>query len=168
MDPITALGIAGSIVQFVDFGIKVVSKGNKIYHSGDGTTAENHDLETVVTDLILIQTRLRQSLIPLDAAGLLNEDDQALVHLSATSNEVASALLERLKKVKAQGRFRRWKSFRQALKSISSKEDIDELASRLQKLRDQLELRILIGLRYFCCLWAPSMRSSTNQAFPQT
>jgi hypothetical protein len=121
MDPITALGIAGSIVQFVDFGIKVVSKGNKIYHSGDGTTAENHDLETVVTDLILIQTRLRQSLIPLDAAGLLNEDDQALVHLSATSNEVASALLERLKKVKAQGRFRRWKSFRQALKSISSK-----------------------------------------------
>ena len=69
MDPITALGVAGSIVQLVDFGIKVVSKGNKIYHSGDGSTAENHDLENVANDLVLIQTRLRQSLLPLGTHG---------------------------------------------------------------------------------------------------
>jgi hypothetical protein len=147
MDPITALGVAGSIVQLVDFGIKVVSKGNKIYHSGDGLTAENHDLEIVANDLVLIQTRLRQSLHPLGAPGPLSEDEQALADLGAASTQVAGALLEQLNKAKAQGRLRRWKSLRQALKSVTSKSDVDDLAKRLVILRDQLNLRILIGLK---------------------
>ena len=148
MDPITALGVAGSIVQLVDFALKVVSKGNKIYHSGDGSTAENHDLETVTNDLVLIQTRLRQSLRPVDVSCALSQEDQALVDLSGSSNEVAAVLLERLNMIKAQGRFRRWKSLRQALKSVSSKTEVEELGNRLTMLRDQLNMRILIGLKY--------------------
>jgi len=147
MDPITALGVAGSIVQLVDFGIKVVSKGNKIYHSGDGSTAENHDLENVANDLVLIHTRLRQSLHPFGAPGPLSEDEQALADLGAASSNVARALLEQLNKAKAQGRFRRWKSLRQALKSVSSKSVVDGLAKRLVVLRDQFNLRVLIGLK---------------------
>lgn len=147
MDPLTALGVAGIVVQFVDFGIRVVSKGNKIYHSADGSLAENNDLETVANDLIIIQTKLRQSLRSFNVQGPLEEDEQAFVDLSATSNEVAAILLERLNAVKAQGRFRRWKSIRQALKSISSKGDIDDLAKRLTTLRDQVEMRVLVGLR---------------------
>jgi hypothetical protein len=67
MDPITALGVAGTIVQFVDFGIRVVSKSNKIYHSGDGSLAENYDLEKVANDLVVIQTQLRHALRPLES-----------------------------------------------------------------------------------------------------
>lgn len=147
MDPISALGIAGCIVQFVDFGIKIVSKGNKIYHSGDGSLAENHDLELVANDLVVIQTKLRCSLRPLDISGRLSEGDQALGDLSTAADQVAGVLLDRLNKVKAQGRFRRWNSLRQALKSISSKKDIEELASRLNMLRDQVETRVVVGLR---------------------
>ena len=147
MDPITALGVAGSIIQLVDFGIKVVSKGNKIYHSGDGTTAENHDLENVANDLVLIQTRLRQSLHPFGAHGTLPEHEQALLDLGATSTRVAEELLEQLNKAKAQGRFRRWKSLRQAVKAVTSKGDVDDLAKRLLMLRDQFNLRILVDLK---------------------
>lgn len=148
MDPITALGIAGSVVQLVDFGIKVVSKSKKIYRSGDGTLERNHDLESVASDLLVIQTKLRQSLRPLESQGPLSEDDHALVKLSESSSDVASELLERLNKAKVEGRFQRWKSVRQAVKSITSKKDVDELADRLMTLRGQLDLRIVIGLRY--------------------
>lgn len=147
MDPITALGVAGSIVQLVDFGIKVVSKGNKIYYSGDGSTAENHDLENVANDLVLIQNRLRQSLYPLGVYGPLSEDEQALGDIGAVSSQVAEALLEQLNKAKAQGRFRRWKSLRQAVKSVSSKSQVEDLARRLVMLRDQFNLRILVRLK---------------------
>jgi hypothetical protein len=126
---------------------KLFSKGNEIYRSEDGSTAENQDLETVANDLVLIQSQLRQSLRPSDVTCPLSEEDQALADLGASSNEVAAALLERLNMVKAQGRFRRWKSLRQALKSVTSKGDVDNLAKRLTRLADQLNMRIAMGLR---------------------
>ena len=52
MDPLTALSIAGSVVQFVDFAITVVSKGNRIYRSGGGLSEKHHDLEIVCKDLL--------------------------------------------------------------------------------------------------------------------
>lgn len=147
MDPITAIGIAGSIVQFVDFGLKVVSKGNHIYRSGDGTLSEDHDLEVLTRDLVLFNARMQCALQPAEPVAGLSQTDQALKDLSATSKELAEKLLERLNMVKAQGRFRRWKSFRQALKSVWSKTQIDEMARRLSLVKEQLQLRILVSLR---------------------
>lgn len=77
----------------------------------------------------------------------LSKNDQALAGLGATSKQVARTLLEQLNKAKAQGRFRRWKSLRQALKSVTSKSEVDDLAKRLVILRDQFNLRILIGFK---------------------
>lgn len=51
MDPVTALSTASCIVQIIDFGVRVVSKGNKIYLSIDGTLAETLDLELITNDL---------------------------------------------------------------------------------------------------------------------
>lgn len=64
MDPITAIRIAGSIVQFVDFGLKVVSKGNHIYRSGDGSLSEDHDPEVLTKDLVLFNARMQCALQP--------------------------------------------------------------------------------------------------------
>ncbi|KAI8623606.1 hypothetical protein F5Y19DRAFT_492432 [Xylariaceae sp. FL1651] len=38
MDPFTALSLAGTIVQFIDFGIKLTVNGSEIYHSVSGQT----------------------------------------------------------------------------------------------------------------------------------
>ena len=38
LDPLTAIGLAGNIVQFVDFSSKIVGKANKIYESVDGAS----------------------------------------------------------------------------------------------------------------------------------
>ena len=54
MDPISALGIAGNIVQFIDLGLNVASKGKHIYRSGDGTLSEYRDLELLTSDLLTI------------------------------------------------------------------------------------------------------------------
>jgi hypothetical protein len=54
MDPLTALSVAGNIVQFVDFAIRIVAKGNYIYHSSDGY------LEMVTEDLLLLTKKPKQ------------------------------------------------------------------------------------------------------------
>lgn len=103
MDPISAIGLAANIAQFVDFGIKVVSKGNQIYRSGDGRLREHQDLAIVTNDLLLLQTKLSESLRPQGVSGCLNEDNQALETLANASNELANQLLGRLNRAKASG-----------------------------------------------------------------
>ncbi|KAI9679715.1 MAG: hypothetical protein M1822_007321 [Bathelium mastoideum] len=149
MEAIAALGIASNIIQFVDFSLKVVSKGNHIYRSNDGSLAEHNDLELVTNDLLILQKGIEQSL----TAPSLNDSDEdgdkkAMKALLLASDKSAKNLLQRLNMVKAQGRFRRWKSLRQALKSIWSKKEIEELSSRLSMFRDELQTRTIISLEY--------------------
>ena len=148
MDPVTALSTASCIVQFLDFGIRVVSKGNKIYRSIDGTLAENLDLELITNDLLLIQTKLQRSTQALGLSDTGEEDAKALRSLSRACGEVAERLLRKLNMAKAQGRFRRWKSLRQALKSVWSKAEVEEMARISLGFRSELQLRIMISLRY--------------------
>ncbi len=61
IDPIIVLGIASNDVQFVDFGIKIVSKGREVYKSADGKLAENVDLEAVTRVFVLINAKLKAS-----------------------------------------------------------------------------------------------------------
>jgi hypothetical protein len=37
MEAIATHGLAANILQFIDFGIKILSKGNELYTSADGT-----------------------------------------------------------------------------------------------------------------------------------
>ena len=147
MEPVTALGVAASIVNIVDFAIEVVSKGNKIYHSGDGSLSENHDLEVITNDMLLLQNKLQTSSSELIQGKNLNEDDKALRDLSTAANDIADQLLAGLNKVKVQGRFRRWKSLRQAVKSVWSKREVDEMANRLAKIKHQIQMRLMVSLR---------------------
>jgi hypothetical protein len=41
MDPLTALSVAACVVQFVDYGTKLLSKGRELYKSADGALWEN-------------------------------------------------------------------------------------------------------------------------------
>ena len=58
LDPLTAIGLIGNIVQFVDFGLKIVSKAREVRNSTTGALAENVDTERIATDLIQLTSAL--------------------------------------------------------------------------------------------------------------
>jgi len=146
VDPIAALGVAGNVVQFVQFASEVISEGKRIYRSGDGTASDNHDLEIVTSDLILLQSKIAKS-----TEGSLSNDapgeEVALRRICEVANELATKLLQKLNSVKAEGRHRRWDSFRQALKTVWSQKDIDRIAERLSKVQNDRQLQVLVGLK---------------------
>lgn len=145
MDPITAFSLAGTIVQFVDFSSKLVSKGYRIYQSANGAFSENLELESITTDLSLLNIRLKTD----SKFDCLTKDDQSLEKLSQHCTSIADELLGRLDKLKipTDAKYRKWKSFRQALKTVWNKKDLDEMSSRLEALRAQLEFHILVSLK---------------------
>jgi len=147
MEPVSAIGLAGNILQFVEFGIRVVSKGYKIYRSVDGCLVENLDLEIVTSDLVLLQKKIQTSK-PHIIVNEVEDDDQNLRALTQRCSDLADELLEKLNKAKAQGRFRKWKSLRQAIKSVWSKKDVDEMANRLQSFKSEIQLHLMISMKF--------------------
>lgn len=75
MDPLTALSLASSIVQFVDFGIKLVGKANEIREAG--STIDNVILQSVTKDLVQINSSLVSQYS--SAAKPVTSEDQVIL-----------------------------------------------------------------------------------------
>jgi len=142
MDILTAIGLVGNIVQFVDFGSKLISKSVELYRSGEGALGENIDTETATYHLLLLNDKLKDT--------ATSTGDKTLLDLCEACHTVARDLLEALDKVKVKGKQQKWKSIRKALRSVWSKEDIEELERRLEKLRTELNLHVVVDLK---CVW---------------
>ncbi|KAH0563496.1 hypothetical protein GP486_001931 [Trichoglossum hirsutum] len=139
MEVFAAIGLAGNIIQFVDFGGKLISKMAEIQKSGTGALAENIDIETATNDLALLSTKLHDSA---NSAG-----DTALWELCQSCDAIATELLTVLDTVKVHGGPNKLKSFRKALRSVWSKKDITLLEQRLAQFRDELNLHVTVDLR---------------------
>lgn len=146
-EALAAVSLTANILEFLTFGLKVISKGQRTYRSNDGILTENADLEHVTSDLLVLQTKLQRDIDPVALRSDYSEEDEALRLLLEASNKAAKELLVRLNKAKGQGRFRQWKSPRQAVKSVWCETDIDEMAVRLAHFRDQLQTRTIVFLR---------------------
>jgi hypothetical protein len=143
LDPLTALGLAGNIVQLVDFSSKIVGKARDIYKSADGSLPENLDAETVAQSLRVLYSNIAPQLVSPSSV-----QEETLNELCIGCDNIAKELLQALGRLKIQGKKTKWKSMRQALKSVSSKEELDVISKRLANYREQLNLNFLVALRY--------------------
>lgn len=153
LEALTALSLAGTIVQFVDFSGKLLAKGHEIYDSGDGASIGNSDIEAAAKNLRDLTGRLDASAVSRRGdAGSIDTSivsEVALTQLTTKCSAVAGELLEVLDRLKVQGGSnRRWKSFRQALDGSLKQGRVDEINSRLQALRQELSFNVLVSFRY--------------------
>lgn len=146
MDPLTAVSLAATIVQFVDFTSKIVSKGYRLYKSS-ALTDEYKKLEDVTLTLHNLTTRLKCS--NTNDLDSLSSDEKEIAELAVRCTELGEELLERLNalKVSRDARYRQWKSFRNALKLVWTKEKLDDMAATLSEYRDLLQFRVLLSIR---------------------
>jgi hypothetical protein len=148
----TALSVAGAVVQFVDFASKIVSKGWRLYRSPDGALLEHRVFELTTRDLISLVKRLRNSL-PKESSKSLNQGDrgdqgdQALAALCERCTSAGDTVLAGLKALKIKGKNSPWKSFRQALKIVWDTEELNAVADTLVSIRREVETHILISLK---------------------
>jgi hypothetical protein len=140
LDPIAALGVAGNIVQFIDFGLKATSKAREIHRSANGALEENDDLEVVIEDIAAVTKKFET----LDNAQTGNDGLDTLCELCG---KTAHELLTALKGLKTSGQKSRAKSARKALKAMWGKERVEEMKTRLEGYRNELQFHILVSLK---------------------
>ena len=140
MDPVAALGLAGNIVQFVDFSCKVLQDTKSLYKSTTGASADNDVLEVICRDLI----ELDNALTAPSAPGTIPDSMRSLASMC---KQVAAELLAVLDKIRVREPRQKWKSFVQALRSVWKKEQIEELLKHMERLRNETQYRLQLMLR---------------------
>lgn len=148
LDPLSALSVAASVVQFLDFSSKIVSKGVQAYKSSDGALIDNAEIEEATQRLAQLSKTLETSMVP-GQGGVLSDTDQQLATICKSCVSVSSELIIYLEKLKVPNgqQHRKLTSFRKALKSVWSAADLDRTVHRLDVLKGELETHVLVSLR---------------------
>jgi hypothetical protein len=146
MDPVTALGVAAAVVQFVDYASTLISSTIRIYRSGRDSE-HSTVLETIVKDLVQRNDQLSKSASTLSYGQCLPRDED-LRQLCGKCNRVAKDLIIALERLKVGQGNKIWASFIQALRTMWSEAEIELLRKNLDSFRQQISMYVLVSVRY--------------------
>ncbi|KAF2647413.1 hypothetical protein K491DRAFT_614642, partial [Lophiostoma macrostomum CBS 122681] len=138
MDPLSALSIATSIVQFVDFSGRIIFGTWQIYRSPSGLSGDHADLGEITQTLQSLGSKMTSR-----ALSDTVEHERELKVLCDNVNAVAQELLDQANLELPS----KWESCLKALQSVWSQQKIHELAQKLDGFRQQLTLLLVIILR---------------------
>ena len=153
LDPLSALSVAASIVQFIDFGMKLISKSRELAKSSSGALVEHEEMLAASIRLKDLDDGLQYSLTVLAIRKKkLTEAEVALREVSQECKAMATEFIQTLHGYFVEPGHTVCKSFRMAFKAAWNKEGIDAMRQRLNDQRQQLSLNILIVIRCFALL----------------
>ncbi|QGI59680.1 hypothetical protein CEK26_001808 [Fusarium fujikuroi] len=137
LDPVTAIGLASSIVAFVDFSAKLVKGSIEIYQASDGTLTENRNSQAVAGAMERFAARL-----VIEQPSQLFGEEKELVDLAKNCHVVCLELLNLLGRIKPKDLSSKRQSLWAALKNRFHEGERKELENRLDTYRRQLELHM--------------------------
>ncbi|KAK4160717.1 hypothetical protein QBC43DRAFT_292730 [Cladorrhinum sp. PSN259] len=101
MEPLTALGLAAAVVQFTDFGVRLLTDSVRIYQSVDGQTLQHVQLARISDDLSQLARNIEEKAVNLtQARRSLRPTERILVRLSEESQSISnqlSSILDRIR-----------------------------------------------------------------------
>lgn len=146
MDPVSAIGLAANILQFIEYSCRIISDAKEIYQSTHGATAENIELQGVAENLSSLSASMIQP--AKSTPEPISQAEQKIYELASSSKALADELLATIQGLQISGsRHRKWRSFRQALNTVWKKDKIGDLQKRLEMIRRHLSIHILSHTR---------------------
>lgn len=147
MEATAALGLAGNVVQFVDFSQKLCHMFLEIRNMSQGITESNADAqrcaETFLGSLGQVNADLHIYSEVLNGAN----GNSQLEAITKRCEHIAGELLSRLKALSVKGRPRRLKAAVATVKSMWKEDELLKILEELRKHRDELMYIIILSTR---------------------
>lgn len=144
MDPLSALSIATSVLQFLDFATKLLTSSREIFGSSQGATSNNLTLETSCNALKAFSDELSASIS--SGNGELSRNMQKVADDCKSDCE---AILDMLQKLKVDShKKRRLESLKSALRIAWGARELKELEGRIEKARSLMDIYVQSLARY--------------------
>ncbi|KAI1136555.1 hypothetical protein F5Y05DRAFT_96938 [Hypoxylon sp. FL0543] len=139
MDPFTAIGLAGNIITFLDFGYKLVSASKDIYTSASGASTYNDDLSYTTEQI----QQLTASLKVAKPVATLSKHELSLLQVARDCEGVSDELAKLLDELKARKPGSKREAFKAAMRDWRKKNQKDNLELKLDRCKQQLNLELV-------------------------
>ena len=147
LEALAAVGLAGNIVQFIDFSCRLFSTTTSIHRSYAGSSRSIQDIENVAQELQQWCGKVA-SLRNAQGHPPASQHNQSLVKLAEDCQTAAVELLSAVHALKAKNPKSKWNSFRAALAMTWKESQIADMETRLDSYRKQLALELSLMQRY--------------------
>lgn len=132
MDPLSALGIAAAVVQFVQFTADLFNRTRKIYQSGASEKTDR--LEYIYETLSELSAKLSSPATGIRFVNTgLPKDAPSLTELATRCRKYCDELLAAIENIRSKSVSgpRLWRSFRTAMMEVMKKGEIEQLQERI-------------------------------------
>jgi hypothetical protein len=141
MEALTAIALAGNILQFAGIAKDMVSSSRQL--SDLGATKDRIELGSIAEELQSLVARVMPAEPP--ESIQLSKEEKSIRALSVQCNEVAQELLEVLETLKVEstdGKFNHFESFYKALLAEWKKPKVDDLIKRLNMIESSIHTHL--------------------------
>jgi UDP-glucose 4-epimerase len=145
MEPLSALAVACAVIQFVDFGSKVVGTGLEVYKSADGAPEDVIEVEALASHAEQLSKKLASS----RQIQILNtgaRDEANLRELANRSEKLANEIVTILARIRGQPHHT-WSAVRTAVQLKWNESKIKNLQARLDAVKSEIWLQLLCMMR---------------------
>ncbi|KAI1746629.1 hypothetical protein F4782DRAFT_523861 [Xylaria castorea] len=139
-----SISLAGIVLKLVIFSLDFIGDAKQVYKHG--ATDRNIDLSIVTKSVEDGTTSLVKQLDSFSDNQVLDTDGEQLKELSLRAAEIGRELAQRLRRVTADDTSK-WRSFKAAALGMWDAGEIEKIEKRLGAIKDQVQLRILVGIR---------------------
>lgn len=149
MDPLSALSIATSVVQFADFGRHLLSDACNVYTSVSGYSYNNVELSLISSDLVSLAGIVEEAASKTRKLRTHGAADM-LEQLCEECKTVHSDMQTTLARLQAKGNSKlslAKSSIFVALRSVASEGKLNALKERMDKIRRDITMPTLV------CIW---------------
>ncbi|PTB60142.1 hypothetical protein M431DRAFT_502264 [Trichoderma harzianum CBS 226.95] len=142
MDPVNAVGIAAAVVQFADFGFRLVKSAWELYKSPSGQASEYIELSAVSQDLSSLADAVKAKLD--ESQGSIGEVFTRLYRECKATNDELQSILSNLRVKAGSNKIElAADGLRVAFRQVAAAGDIEKLADRLSQIRQQMDVGLL-------------------------
>jgi hypothetical protein len=147
MDPMSALTIATSALQIVDFSVKTFAKIREFYDSSSSQITEYEQLGKEVENLQRVNSHLTEILAPRNLKRQRTSLEEEVVGVCQECAAAALKLAQVLKSVSIDSKDGKWTIVRRAVKAIWLQEDIGRLNHQMKSSRERLTATMLGSIK---------------------
>jgi hypothetical protein len=155
MEALTAISLVGNIIQFVDFGTKVISVAKEIEESKHGRTQDMARLEVTTKAMRDLSRRMDPSHVDPQT-----EDERALRQLARECCDLSGQMLNLVQVIAPTNGNSKLPAWRSTFKSSQYKERTRELEVQLADCRGQLNLQHGRLVRYVITIFLDVLTST--------